>query len=72
MICKNLLLMIFVNESKVILFHTVKFFQVLLYITNNSSKPQSFVSSQFNDQAVFYRSPEQPTSVDLGAMAIKG
>ena len=33
----------FLNEPKLILYHTVKWFQVLLCITNNSFKQESFV-----------------------------
>ena len=37
----------------IICLHTVKWFQVLLYITNKSIK-QSFVSTQLNDQAIVF------------------
>ena len=43
MICKHILLIMFLNEPKLILLHTVKWFQVLLCITNNSIKHQSFI-----------------------------
>ena len=52
MICERILLMIFLDESKLILLHCVKWFQVLLYIANNSIKHYSFVYSQLNDQTV--------------------
>ena len=42
----------FLNEHKLILLHTVKCFQLLLCITNNSIKHQLFVYSQLNDQTV--------------------
>ena len=42
MICKHILIS-FLNEPKLILLHTVKWFQVLLYIANNSIKHRSFV-----------------------------
>ena len=35
--------------------HTFKWFQVLLFNTNNSSKYQSFVYTQFNDQTVLFQ-----------------
>ena len=34
--------------------HTVKWFQILLCITNNSIKHQSFVYKQLNDQTVLF------------------
>ena len=34
----NILLILFLNEPKLILWHTVKGFQVLLHISNNSFK----------------------------------
>ena len=43
MIYKHFLLIMFLNEPKHILLHTVKWFQVLLFITNNSIKHQSFI-----------------------------
>ena len=43
MIHKHILLFTFLNESKLILLHKVIWFQVLLCITNNSFKHQSFV-----------------------------
>ena len=48
MICKHILLITFLNKPKLILLHTVKWFQVLLCITN-SSIIQSFVYTQLND-----------------------
>ena len=46
MICKHILLITFLNKPKLILLHTVKWFQVLLCITNNSIKHHSFVNTQ--------------------------
>ena len=43
MICKDILLITFLNEPKLIPLHTVKCFLVLLYITDNSLKHLSFV-----------------------------
>ena len=45
MICKHFMLITFLNEPKIILLYTVKWFQVLLCITNNSIK---FVYTQLN------------------------
>ena len=50
MICKYILLITFLNDPEVILLYTVKWFQVLLCITNNSIKYKSFVDIQLNDQ----------------------
>ena len=36
MICKHILLISFLNDPKLVLFHAVKWFHVLLCITNNS------------------------------------
>ena len=52
MICKYILLIMFLNKPKFILLHTVKWFQVLPFITNNSIEHQSFVYIQLNDQTV--------------------
>ena len=52
MICKYILLIAFLNELKLNLLLSVKWFQVLLYITNNSIKHQSFVCTQLNYQTV--------------------
>ena len=54
MICKHILLIMFLNEPKLILLHTVKQFQVLLTITNNFIKHQSFVYTHLNDQTVLF------------------
>ena len=43
MICKQILLITFLNEPNFILLHTVEWFQVLLCITNKSIKHHSFV-----------------------------
>ena len=48
MICKHILLIVFLNKSKLTVLHTVKGFQAMLCITNNSIK-LSFVSTQLND-----------------------
>ena len=48
MICKQILLITFLNEPKLILLHKVKWFQVLLYITHNSTKHQLFIYTQLN------------------------
>ena len=44
----------FLNEPKLILLHIVKWFQVLVCITNNLFKDQSFVYTQLNDQKVLF------------------
>ena len=44
-IYKAILLIMFYNEPKCILLHTIKWFQLLLCITNNSIKHQSFVNT---------------------------
>ena len=54
MICKHILLIGFFNEPKLILLRTVKWFQVLLCITNHSIKPQLFLYTQLNDQKVLF------------------
>ena len=61
MICKHILLITFLNVPKLIILHTVKWFQVLLYMTNNSIKYQSFVYTQLNDKTVTYWSLTQPS-----------
>ena len=53
--CKHILLIMFLNEPKLILLHTVKWFQVLLFITNNSIKHHSFIYTQLNDQTVQFQ-----------------
>ena len=53
MICKHILLITFLNEPKLILLHTIKCFEVLLYITNNSFEHQSFVYTQMTKQFYF-------------------
>ena len=53
MICKDILLITFLNEPKLIILHTVKWFQVLLCILNNSIKYQVIVFTQLNDQLYF-------------------
>ena len=50
MICKHILLIIFLNEPKFILLHTVKWFQVLLCITNISIKYLSSDYTQLKGQ----------------------
>ena len=54
MICKHVLLITFLTEHKLILLHTVKWFQALLCITNNSIKYQSFVYKQLSDETVLF------------------
>ena len=60
MICKYILT--FLNEPKLFLLHTVKWFQVLLYIANNSIKHQSFVYTQLNDETVLFLTIQFSTS----------
>ena len=55
MIRKHILLIMFLNEPKLTLLHTVKWFKVLLYVTNNSIKHHSFVYIQLNDQTVLFQ-----------------
>ena len=55
MICKHILLLIFLNEPNLILLHAVKWLQVLLCIINNSIKHQSFVYTQLNDQIILFQ-----------------
>ena len=59
MICKHILLITFLNEPMLILLHTVKWFQVLLCITNNAIKHQSFVYTQLNDQSSIFNNSIQ-------------
>ena len=54
MICILVLLIILLNESKLILLHSVKWFKILLCITGNSIKYQSFVYRQLNHQTVLF------------------
>ena len=55
MICKHILLITFLDKPKFILLNTVKWFQILLCITNNSIKHQSFVYTQLNYQTVLFQ-----------------
>ena len=55
MIYKHILLITFLNKPKHILLLTVKWFQVLLCITNNLIKYQSFVYTQLNGQKVLFQ-----------------
>ena len=48
------MLITFLNEPKLIYEHIVKCFSILLCITNNSIKHQSFVYTQLNDQTVLF------------------
>ena len=50
MICKDISLITFLHEPKLILLHTIKQFQTLLCITNNSIKHLLFVYPQLNDR----------------------
>ena len=54
MIRKHILLT-YSNDSEPILLHTVKWFQVLLRITNNSIKYQSLIYSRLNNQTVIFQ-----------------
>ena len=54
MICKQLFLRMFLKWASGHSFHTVKWFQVLLCITNNSIKHQSFVYSLLNYRTVLF------------------
>ena len=56
MICKYILLRTFLNEPKLIFLHTVKWFQVLLCVTNNSIIHESFVYTQMIEQFYFKQS----------------
>ena len=49
MTCKHILLIIFLNTPE-LFFHTIKWLQVLLCISNNSIKHLSFVYTQFKHQ----------------------
>ena len=55
MICKHILLTMFFNEPQLILLYTVKGFQVLICITNNSIEHLSFVYTNLNDQTVLFQ-----------------
>ena len=55
MSCKHIFLIPFLNEPNLILLHNDTWFQVLLCITNNSIKYQSFVYTQLNDQIVLFQ-----------------
>ena len=55
MICKHILSITFLNEPKLILLYTVKWFQEFLCITNNSIKHQSYVYILLNDQTVLFQ-----------------
>ena len=45
MICKHISLITFLNKPKLILLHTVKWFQAYLCITNNLIKHQLLVNT---------------------------
>ena len=53
--CKYNLLKTLLNDPNLILLYRVKWFQVLLCITNNSFKHQSFVYTQLNDQTILFQ-----------------
>ena len=55
MICKHILLITFLNKPKLILLQTVKWFQVLICISNNSFKHKSFVYTQLDDLTVLFQ-----------------
>ena len=54
MICKNILIT-FLNEPNLILWHVVKCFKIQLCIINNSIKHQSFAYTELNDQSVLFQ-----------------
>ena len=54
MISKHILLIMFLNEPKLIILLTVEWFEVLLCITNNSIKHQSFVYRRLDGQIVLF------------------
>ena len=55
MICKPILLITFLNEPVLIFsLHTVKWFQVFLSNTNDSTDNQSLVYTQLNDAKYCY------------------
>ena len=56
MIFKHILLITFLKKPELIFLHTVKWFQVLLCITNISIKHQSFAYTQLHDQIVLFQS----------------
>ena len=55
MICKYILLITFLNEPKLILLSLVEWFNVLLYITYDSIKYQSFVCTYLKDPTVLFQ-----------------
>ena len=63
MICKQILLITFLNEPKLILLHALKWLQVFLCITNNSIKHQSFVYTQLNVQTVLFLTIQSNISI---------
>ena len=63
MICKHILLITFLNDPKFILLCRVKWFQVLLCITNNSIKHQSFVYTQLNHHTDLFLTTEYKSFV---------
>ena len=54
MICKQILLITFLNEPKLIFLHTIKWFQVLLTMQLNISK----LFTQLNDQTVLFQTTQ--------------
>ena len=48
MTCKHILWITFLNEPKLILLHTVKWFQEFLSNMNNSIYSKSFICTQLN------------------------
>ena len=65
MICKHILLITFLNEPKIINLRTVKKFDVLLCITNNSFKHQSFVYTQLNGQTVLFQTIQMSNNLNV-------
>ena len=55
MICEQILFMTFLNDTNVILWHTVKWFYVMLCISNNPIDLQSFVSTQLDVNTVLFQ-----------------
>ena len=62
MTCKHILLVKFLNESKLIPLNTIKWFQVLLCIIKNSINHQSNVSTQLSSQTVLFQTIQISTS----------
>ena len=75
MIYKHILLIRFLNEPKFIFLHTVNRNQVLLYITNNSIKDQSFIYTHLKGQIVLFLKIQfnvKPMERTLSSVTISG